>query len=35
MLRLQLEAERADLTAETVALKADELVVMGIPLSQW
>ena len=34
MLRLQLEAERADLTAETVALKADELVEKGIPLSQ-
>jgi hypothetical protein len=34
MLRLQLEAERADLTAETVALKSDELVEMGIPLSQ-
>ena len=34
MLRLQLEAERADLTAETVALKSDELVELGIPLSQ-
>ncbi len=34
MLRLQLEAERADLTAETVALKADELARRGIPLSQ-
>ena len=34
MLRLQLDAERADLTAETVALKADELVEKGIPLSQ-
>jgi hypothetical protein len=34
MLRLQLEAERADLTAETVALKSDELARRGIPLSQ-
>jgi hypothetical protein len=34
MLRLQLEAERADLTAETVALKSDELVERGIPLSE-
>src|SRR4051794_25144339 len=34
MLRLQLEAERADLTAETVALKSDELAKIGIPLSQ-
>jgi hypothetical protein len=34
MLRLQLEAERADLTAETVALKADELARRGIHLSQ-
>ncbi len=34
MLRLQLEAERADLTAETVALKADVLAKYGIPLSQ-
>jgi hypothetical protein len=33
MLRLQLEAERADLTAETVALKADELDRLGIHLS--
>lgn len=34
MLRLQLEAERADLTAETVALKADELARRGIHLSE-
>jgi len=34
MLRLQLEAERADLAAETVALKSDELAKIGIPLSQ-
>ncbi len=32
MLRLQLEAERADLTAEAVALKADELARRGIHL---
>src|SRR6188508_1037465 len=34
MLRLQLEAERADLEAETVAMKADELAKIGIPLSE-
>jgi hypothetical protein len=34
MLRLQIEAERADLTAETVALKADELARRGIHISQ-
>jgi hypothetical protein len=34
MLRLQLEAEQADLAAETVALKADELARRGIHLSQ-
>ena len=34
MLRLQIEAERADLAAETVALKSDELAKIGIPLSQ-
>ena len=34
MLRLQLEAERADLQAETVALKSDELTRLGIHLSQ-
>jgi hypothetical protein len=34
MLRLQLEAERADLTAETVALKSDVLAQRGIHLSQ-
>jgi hypothetical protein len=34
MLRLQLEAEQADLEAETVALKADELTRRGIHLSQ-
>jgi len=34
MLRLQLEAERADLAAETVALKADELARRGIHLSE-
>ena len=34
MLRLQIEAERADLEAETVALKTDVVVEMGIPLSQ-
>jgi hypothetical protein len=34
MLRLQLEAERADLAAETVAMKSDELAKIGIPLSQ-
>jgi hypothetical protein len=33
MLRLQLEAERADLTAETLALKADELARRGIHLA--
>jgi hypothetical protein len=34
MLRLQLEAERAELQAETVALKSDELTRLGIHLSQ-
>ena len=34
MLRLQIEAERADLEAETVALKSDVLAQQGIPLSQ-
>jgi hypothetical protein len=34
MLRLQLEAERADMQAETVALKSDELTRLGIHLSQ-
>jgi hypothetical protein len=34
MLRLQLEAERADLAAETIALKADELARRGIHLSE-
>ena len=34
MLRLQLEAERADMQAETVALKSDELSRLGIHLSQ-
>ncbi len=34
MVRLQLEAERADLTAETVALKADVLAQRGIHVSQ-
>ena len=34
MLRLQLEAERADMVAETVALKSDELTRLGIHLSQ-
>lgn len=34
MLRLQLEAEQADRVAETVALKADELARIGIPLSE-
>jgi hypothetical protein len=34
MLRLQLEAERADLAAETVALKSDELAKRGIHLSE-
>ncbi|HYO42264.1 MAG TPA: hypothetical protein VES19_03630 [Candidatus Limnocylindrales bacterium] len=34
MLRLQLEAERAELAAETVALKADELTRRGIHLSE-
>jgi hypothetical protein len=33
MLRLQLEAERADLEAEAVALKSDVLATRGIPLS--
>ena len=33
MLRLEIEAERADLEAETVALKTDVVVEMGIPLS--
>lgn len=33
MLRLQIEAERADLEAETVALKADVLAQHGIPLA--
>jgi hypothetical protein len=32
MLRLQFEAERADLTAESIALKADELARRGIHL---
>jgi hypothetical protein len=31
--RLEIEAERADLEAETVALKTDVVVEMGIPLS--
>lgn len=35
MLRLQIEAERADLEAETVALKSDVLAQQGIPLSQF
>jgi hypothetical protein len=34
MLRLQLEAERADLEAETVALKSDVLAQHGIPLGE-
>jgi hypothetical protein len=34
MLRMQLEAERAEIAAETVALKSDELEKIGIPLSQ-
>ena len=34
MLRLQMEAERADLVAETVALKADELARLGIHVSE-
>ena len=34
MLRLQLAAERADLAAETVALKADELARRGVHLSE-
>jgi hypothetical protein len=34
MLRMPIEAERADLAAETVALKSDELEKIGIPLSQ-
>jgi hypothetical protein len=34
MRRLEIEAERADLEAETVALKTDVVVEMGIPLSQ-
>jgi hypothetical protein len=34
MLRLQLEAQQADRAAETVALKADELARLGIPLSE-
>ena len=34
MLRLQIEAERADLEAETVALKADVLAQQGIHVSQ-
>jgi len=34
MLRLQFQAEAADLQAETVALKADELARIGIPLSE-
>ncbi len=34
MLRLQLEAERAELVAETVALKADELARRGVHLSE-
>ncbi len=33
MRRLEIEAERADLEAETVALKTDVVVEMGIPLS--
>jgi hypothetical protein len=32
--RLEIEAERADLEAETVALKTDVVVELGIPLSQ-
>jgi hypothetical protein len=34
MLRLQIEAERADLVAETVALKADVLAQRGIHVSE-
>jgi len=34
ILRMQLEAERAEIAAETVALKSDELEKIGIPLSQ-
>lgn len=34
MLRLQIEAERADLEAEQIALKADVLAEAGIPLSE-
>ena len=34
MLRLQLEAERADIEAETIALKSDTLTRMGVHLSQ-
>lgn len=34
MLRLQLEAERADLEAETIALKADVVVEQGISLTE-
>jgi len=33
MLRLQIEAERADLEAEAVALKADALAQLGVPLA--
>jgi hypothetical protein len=34
MLRLQLEAERANLAAETIALKSDELARRGIHVSE-
>lgn len=34
MLRLQLEAEQADVVAETVALRSDVLAERGIPLDQ-
>jgi hypothetical protein len=34
ILRLQIEAERADLEAEAVALKSDALAHLGIPLSE-
>jgi hypothetical protein len=34
MMRLQMDAQRADLVAETVALKADELARLGIHVSE-
>jgi hypothetical protein len=34
MLRLQMDAQRADLAAETVALKSDELTRRGIHISE-